>query len=336
MSSFARCVHCRRRLRIPEGSLGRSLRCPGCGETFVIDAMADEVPELQTSSRPQPAYARVHEEEEPVEEAYLVESTSSYVKKGRDRFRWLLLLFAAFPLILTPVLTIVSSLFVPASPLAASVLGVLAGLVLALMGVGLAFLRSWPLSLRIVLSLALSFLGVTGACGFCWLSWAFPARIDASEWQSCEPSNGGFRVLMPGLPKMDNQDVLGFGPNSKFTRYTVTLDRHRQAYAVGFQDISEFSTAFGPDWVFTAGKDSTLKLLKNPKVENEKRINLGAYPGWEVKARDDDDMLIVFRMYLVGNRYYVVSAAFPAHLDPSPDADKFFNSFQITGPAAGR
>ncbi len=62
MPQIISCTDCGRKLRVPDNLLGKKVRCPGCGVTFVGQA-AEELEELEEVEEPPPPPRRRREEE---------------------------------------------------------------------------------------------------------------------------------------------------------------------------------------------------------------------------------------------------------------------------------
>jgi hypothetical protein len=82
-----------------------------------------------------------------------------------------------------------------------------------------------------------------------------------------------------------------------------------------------------------AGKGMMMNL-PGSKLTSEKKITLGRYPGrdYAVKLGDQADMR--GRVYLVGNRMYIVLVKGAKGFANSPDADHFLQSLKLQGEAA--
>src|SRR5262249_12457114 len=72
------------------------------------------------------------------------------------------------------------------------------------------------------------------------------------------------------------------------------------------------------------------------KLTSEKKITLGRYPGRDYAVKLADQAEMRGRVYLVGNRMYIVLVKGAKEFANSPDADHFLQSLKLKGePGAG-
>ena len=168
------------------------------------------------------------------------------------------------------------------------------------------------------------------------------------NWQEFSSAEGGFKVLLPGIPanSTDTVDTIA-GP---LVTHNYVLETKLGAYFVAYLDLSLPSNE--PEVirrVLDGGRDEALS--RGGKLLDESDITLDGIVGRELIV-DKDGMIIRTRMFLLkgGRTYQAVFGTTPevAFKNGKPSANagdrtdsyeaisaKFFNSFRITPAAAG-
>ena len=143
------------------------------------------------------------------------------------------------------------------------------------------------------------------------------AASDSAQdaWKEFTWKEGKCSLLLPGTPKTK--------PNS------LQLAGKEGVYLVHYADNPAMAKAEAAlvKQVFDKARDELVKSLKG-KLEGEKDVKLGKYPGREFQV--EAPMIGVYRtrMYQVGERYYQLILVAPKDAATSKDADKFFGSFK--------
>jgi hypothetical protein len=151
---------------------------------------------------------------------------------------------------------------------------------------------------------------------------------DMPEYKQFASSAGRYKVLFPGAVKTEAQDLkTDRGP------LKLTID------SVEFGDEAVFCVTF-LDYPEEAAKSDPVKRLDKirdgnkgakGKVLTEKAVTVGPekYPGREVLI-EKPDAVVRNRIVLAGPRLYQVMIEGPKAFVTSADADRFFDSFQVT------
>jgi len=147
-------------------------------------------------------------------------------------------------------------------------------------------------------------------------------------WKEVAIPAGRFKVWMPGAPKTSRQTIRTDIGNVASTRYTST-DAANVTYDVLFNDypVAGVSKA-NPQKLLDSAKDGLLYHTKGRLME-DKHITLASFPGRDQIIIGGDGTHYRVRLAWVGNRLYQIMAVSPGK--PQPDANIFFDSFQITG-----
>lgn len=314
MSSILLCPSCRRKLRVPETALGKTLRCPDCRALF----SAESDPDLSSPSRavktaPSPPAAgptlsRPPRNEEPEEERQPAEEPIPRRSVRRDE----------------PVRNNSSAGLIIGLAVGG---GMLLLLVLLAGGGALAwfFMRTPRMGASPVQSTA-----------FPPPNGNFPNLLPGKAprggvWQTFAPPKGSCSVLMPGTPLSQPMTSLGFTLN----KYLLTRLPEKDFYVVAFGD-------FGPDplprnigeIMANAERDHLLRTLHG-QATRETAITLGNLPGREIQLSIQPRGTIVERIYLAKingiHRVFIVVAAGDLMTPTSAEATRFFGSFKIEG-----
>lgn len=148
---------------------------------------------------------------------------------------------------------------------------------------------------------------------------------DKPKYQAFASSAGRYKVLMPGAVKTEVKDLQ---PDRKLTIDSAEFGED-VLYCVTFIDLPE-----------SVAKDDPVKRLdkvrdavkgSNGKVLSEKAVEQGTekYPAREVVIEKPDGV-VRNRIVLAGSRMYQVMVEGPREFVTSADADRFFDSFQVT------
>lgn len=147
-------------------------------------------------------------------------------------------------------------------------------------------------------------------------------------WRIFEIPAGGFRVLLPGVPKTSRQSIRTEIGNVASTRYTTT-DAANATYDVLINDYPRAGVSrANPEKLLDAARDG-LKFQTKGQITIDKRIALADYPGRDLEIRSDDGTHYRARLVWVESRLYQIMVVTPGK--PRSDAVVFFDSFQITG-----
>ncbi|HKB39731.1 MAG TPA: hypothetical protein VKD72_25065 [Gemmataceae bacterium] len=149
------------------------------------------------------------------------------------------------------------------------------------------------------------------------------------KWQEVSPPGSGFQVMMPGIPiEQEEEEDTPQGP-ARGKRFLSRARDNFQAYAVEFVDYpEEYVRRNSAADIFKSQKDAVVP--SEGRLVSEELITLSGFPGTELQLETDDDRLMIFRMYLVKRRLFLLLAKCRKGTRPR-EVDTFFNSFTFTG-----
>lgn len=154
-------------------------------------------------------------------------------------------------------------------------------------------------------------------------------------WQEVNSAEGGFSVQFPGAPESKNDEVDTPAGKMKLNAFVLDNPDKKGGYAVMYTDLPA-----GPNYTDDA---IAVKLFdgvvasfnKGGKVNSMIKTSLGAAVGRELLAEDKNGSKLKMRIYISGNRMYMVFVGWDKDGTMPADQGKFFSSFSITGVGAG-
>lgn len=156
---------------------------------------------------------------------------------------------------------------------------------------------------------------------------------EQSQWQEFTSKDGNFSVLMPGVPAEEtevletaagNLELKGFSSAQSAARFVVAYSDYPQTAQVGNSEV-----------VLANVRDQILERV-GARLVSERPISLNAEPGREVKLESEGEPMI-FRLFLVGRRLYILGAGQNNQASGAEDVAKFLDSFVLLQkPASGR
>jgi hypothetical protein len=151
---------------------------------------------------------------------------------------------------------------------------------------------------------------------------------DKPEYKPFASSEGRYKVLFPGAVKSEMQELKTDRGPQKLTIDSVELGDDA-VFCVTFLDVPEEATKTDPRKRLDKIRDGCKGA--NGKTLSEKDVTVGTekFPGREVLI-EKPDAVIRNRIVLAGTRMYQVMIEGPRSFVTSPDADRFFDSFQVT------
>ena len=147
-------------------------------------------------------------------------------------------------------------------------------------------------------------------------------------WGEFQIPAGQFRVLMPAAPKTSKRTIRTDIGAVASTRYTAT-DAANVTYDVLLNDYPKAGVSkANPQKLLDSARDGLMYQTKG-RMMSDKRITLANFPGRDLEIMGSEGTHYRARLIWVENRLYQVMAVTPGK--PLPDANVFFDSFQITG-----
>ena len=154
----------------------------------------------------------------------------------------------------------------------------------------------------------------------------------AGEWIKFTSEAGRFSVLMPGPREPEDRPDTKTDPKfGQFTTHRFVQKTDKGLFWVGWSDYAP-DLRLDVQGELAANRDSLVKHL-NARVTSERPITLGDSPGIEFTA-ESEQATFKSRVYVVGQRPYMVIAATLKGLEDSANVERFLASFQLK--AAGR
>lgn len=150
----------------------------------------------------------------------------------------------------------------------------------------------------------------------------------AAGWKEFQIPAGRFKVLMPGTPKTSQRTIPTDIGKVASTRYTVT-DAANVTYDVLLNDYPRAGVAkASPHKLLDSVRDGLMYQTKG-RLISDRRMTLATFPGRDLEIRGSEGLHYRARLVWVETRLYQVMAVTPG--EPRPEANVFFDSFQITG-----
>ena len=153
---------------------------------------------------------------------------------------------------------------------------------------------------------------------------------DAANWRTFESASGRYTVAFPATPVLKQGKLRIEIGEVASTRYTA--GRADATYDVTYNDYPKDGIArLSPEKLMDAARNGLVFQSKGELV-SEAPFTQGKLAGRELQIAGSDGMLYQIRLFLVANRVYQLTVM--ARLPARPEAQRFFDSFQLTGPAS--
>ena len=150
---------------------------------------------------------------------------------------------------------------------------------------------------------------------------------DAVRWQAFEMPAGHYKAAFPAGPVMQKGTLRTEIGNVVSTRHTA--DGPDATYDVTYNDYPKDGVArLSPGKLLATVRDGLVYQSKG-RLVSEKPFTMGKLAGSEYDIAGGDGMHYRVRLLLNGNRLYQLTAM--ARPPARPEAQKFFDSFQLTG-----
>jgi hypothetical protein len=164
------------------------------------------------------------------------------------------------------------------------------------------------------------------------LTQAINLQAGQSEWTVYSSKEGGFSILMPGMPKeqVSTQEV----PNMGTAQIHLFVVRHESGfYMASYVDYpplaktdQENADSFGKGFLRSVGQG--IAQGAKGKVVKETEINFGAYPGREILIELPAGLLTA-RAYFIKRRGYQLIAGPSTPGAENGNIKKFLDSFRV-------
>jgi hypothetical protein len=157
---------------------------------------------------------------------------------------------------------------------------------------------------------------------------AVPGFQQPQPWVKLNPPGGAFSVMLPTKPEESVETK-----DSHLGKYTVHLfitNTDGIVYIAGWVDYAP-GVKLDVRGEINANRDNFLKGLE-AKATSEKEVRIDGHPGIEFTG-ESAKAIFKSRVYLVGNRPYMLAAAWGVGQAEPPAVGTFLNSFALAKPA---
>jgi hypothetical protein len=146
-----------------------------------------------------------------------------------------------------------------------------------------------------------------------------------SDWIVFSPKGGGFSIMLPGEPKRREFPHGTSKGQTLSPLYELTHEDFK--YVVSYMNYPISVEGAERDKLLSMGAEAGITSAGGEVVSNTP-ISLDGYPGREVKG-EMKGFSYRSRVYLVGQRLYLLIVWLPSNKTDSENAAKFFNSFKL-------
>jgi hypothetical protein len=162
---------------------------------------------------------------------------------------------------------------------------------------------------------------------------AFPfacgaAQSSGPEWKEFVSKPGGFRVLLPGVPREQKQTTQTPAGAVVLTLFLLELQKGRGTYGVGYSELAGSVKPGTWEKRLEKARDQAVARAHG-KLRADRRITLQGSPGREFEIEVDGKLLIRTRMFAANNRLYQVLAIGPSVWLLSRETTQFLDSFRL-------
>lgn len=156
------------------------------------------------------------------------------------------------------------------------------------------------------------------------------SEISASEWQDFSPPEIGFRVLMPGTPRLEQKTEKAPAGDVILSKFLVEPKGKKELFMIvriGFPEAVARQIGDQEKLLQIAKED--LVAACQGRIQSEKPINLGGILGLELEILPAQGAIVKSRVFATANEIYQVTAHVPIIRVTSQDVDKYLNSFRL-------
>jgi hypothetical protein len=157
------------------------------------------------------------------------------------------------------------------------------------------------------------------------------SSIDSSEWKEVAPSDIGFRALMPGTPRLEQNTQETPAGKVELHKFAVKPTGKKELFMIVSTRFPEAVSRRlgGPEQLLELGRKDLL-FASQGELKSERRVVLSGYPGLELEVLPPKGAIIKARIYATKNQIYQVSVGVPKIRLTSRDVQKFFDSFRLS------
>ncbi|HKO03939.1 MAG TPA: hypothetical protein VJW51_04285 [Candidatus Acidoferrales bacterium] len=165
-------------------------------------------------------------------------------------------------------------------------------------------------------------------CGTAWLG--YRAWKPAPEgWIQFSAPDGTFTILLPGEPKLEEQEATSESGKPATTIHFVTAKGLTSHFFCHYWSLSYTpSSETGAQIAMAGSRDGLIHGLDGNLLSSQASMSDGHYMQ-TFKATLPDDGILEGRFFFIGERLYMLSVARPAE-QSDEETQKFFGSFKLS------
>jgi hypothetical protein len=157
------------------------------------------------------------------------------------------------------------------------------------------------------------------------------SNIDAAEWKDVAPDGLGFRALMPGTPRLEED--LRETPVGRVELHKITVEPKgkRELFMIVSIRVPEVigRELGGAEKLLEIGR-ADLLAASGGQVKDQRRFVSNGCPGLELDVLPPKGAMIKARLYARGDQIFSASVHVPKVRLASRDVRKFFDSFHVS------
>ena len=142
-----------------------------------------------------------------------------------------------------------------------------------------------------------------------------------TDWIKVSPLGGGFTVMMPGMPEEETKT------ESDYSSHTFIANAKKTIFLVSYGDYAP-SIRLDVTGELAANRDNFVKNLSAKLIES-KGVAMDSRPGLEFTV-ESDTLTAKGRVYLFGNRVFMIAAAVLKGNTDTENVNRFVSSFAFT------
>ncbi len=147
-------------------------------------------------------------------------------------------------------------------------------------------------------------------------------------WKEFRADEGGFSVLMPGVPALNRVTVNTFSGVKEAHTFIVN-EGELNEYIIAYSKYAKTDSIKGStDKMFDNIRNGIL-LDQRGKLLSEAAITLDGYSGREIAVERPDGVITRARFYVVENRFYQLSVNAKANGREPEATRRFLDSFKL-------
>ena len=170
------------------------------------------------------------------------------------------------------------------------------------------------------MKLVIAVIALLSACSF--------LNAQQPVWQELRSTEGGFSVLMPGAPA-PNKVTVNTSSGVQEANMFSWSDESLSEYIVAYSKYSKTdSKVVQTAKLFDKVRDGIL-LAQQGKLLSEAAITLDGHDGREIAVERPDGVITMARFFVVGNRFYQLSARAKTNGRELETMRQFLDSFKL-------